>query len=185
MFLIYYFFCSIDMYFCYILKNNSEKYKNYTYNGYTVNPWRRIRQHNGELVGGAKYTTGVNSKNNKEHGDWEMCVLITGFKTSGNALSCEWKIKHPTGKKTRPKKYCGIEGRIKSLNEVLILDSWTMQCKVKNSECDYIMFVINEYMNLLDLDKIPKNIKIIPVEKINKDTVESFIKDKVDEPPKE
>ena len=42
---------SKDNYVCYILKCG-----NYTYNGCTNNFKRRIRQHNGEIVGGAKCT---------------------------------------------------------------------------------------------------------------------------------
>ena len=80
------------MYYCYILRNNSEEYKNYTYNGYTVNPWRRVRQHNGIIKGGAKATA-------KKNNAWEVYVLITGFVTSNNALSCEWRIKKPLNKK--------------------------------------------------------------------------------------
>ena len=43
------------MYFVYIL---SEIGGNRTYIGYTVNLQRRLRQHNGEIVGGAKATRG-------------------------------------------------------------------------------------------------------------------------------
>ena len=43
---------SKDNYICYILKCG-----NYTYNGCTNNFKRRIRQHNGEIVGGAKCTS--------------------------------------------------------------------------------------------------------------------------------
>lgn len=44
-------------YFCYLLTSCDPKYKNHTYVGFTVNPKRRIRQHNGELTNGAKRTT--------------------------------------------------------------------------------------------------------------------------------
>ena len=40
-------------YVCYILKSG-----NRTYNGSTNNMRRRLRQHNGEIKGGAKYTRG-------------------------------------------------------------------------------------------------------------------------------
>lgn len=35
--------------YCYLLRSLNEKYKNSTYIGYTVNPMRRIRQHNREV----------------------------------------------------------------------------------------------------------------------------------------
>ena len=35
--------------YCYLLRSLNEKYKKSTYIGYTVNPKRRIRQHNREV----------------------------------------------------------------------------------------------------------------------------------------
>ena len=35
--------------YCYLLRSLNEKYKHSTYIGYTVNPKRRIRQHNREV----------------------------------------------------------------------------------------------------------------------------------------
>ena len=68
------------MYYCYILRNNDEKYKNYTYVGCTNNPLQRIRQHNQEISGGAKYTS---SKGNL----WEIIVLFEGFNNYKDALA--------------------------------------------------------------------------------------------------
>jgi len=79
--------------YCYILKNDKN---NRTYNGYTNNLCRRIRQHNGEIVGGANTTNDINSR------PWKYCVLFTGFESYNEALSCEWRIRHPTNKKKRP-----------------------------------------------------------------------------------
>ena len=45
-----------------------------TYVGYTVNPVRRILQHNGVLKGGAKYTSAF--------GPWVLFCLIEGFNLS-------------------------------------------------------------------------------------------------------
>jgi structure-specific endonuclease subunit SLX1 len=101
-----------EKYWCYIIQNTDEKYKNHTYVGYTVDPAHRLRQHNREIKGGAKAT-------NK--GLWKFMALITGFKTSQNALSCEWKLKHPDGKRRKATKYNGIDGRILSLKEVFVI----------------------------------------------------------------
>jgi predicted GIY-YIG superfamily endonuclease len=56
-----------------------------TYVGYTVDPVRRLRQHNGELVGGARAT----------HGDtWRMAYLVTSPQFDKHAaLSFEWHMK--------------------------------------------------------------------------------------------
>ena len=43
---------ALKPHYCYFLQS-----KNRTYNGYTVDLHRRLRQHNGELAGGAKVTT--------------------------------------------------------------------------------------------------------------------------------
>jgi predicted GIY-YIG superfamily endonuclease len=75
--------------FVYIIKgiNNLNKIKYYI--GYTNKPQRRIRQHNCELVGGAKSTKGYT---------WEYCCLITDFRDNIEGLQLEWRLKHSTTK---------------------------------------------------------------------------------------
>ncbi len=45
-----------EFYGCYLLESKNPKGKGRTYVGFTVNPRRRIRQHNGEIVNGAHKT---------------------------------------------------------------------------------------------------------------------------------
>ena len=60
--------------------------KRKTYIGSTVNINRRIRQHNGIIKGGAKYTRG---------GLWTYyCVLYNLNYTKNIVLSYEWHLKH-------------------------------------------------------------------------------------------
>ena len=56
-----------------------------TYVGATINPDRRLRQHNKELVGGAKATAG-------DH--WTRICLVKGFPDERAALQFEWTWKH-------------------------------------------------------------------------------------------
>ena len=150
------------MYYCYLLKNSYKKDKNRTYNGYTNNPTRRIRQHNQEITGGARYTKKYGNKS------WEMYVLVTGFPTAQNALQCEWKIKHPNNKRSRGSKYNSPSGRIKGLNEVLHLNRWTNQSTIDN-DFNIDVWVLKEYAHLLTINK--KNITIHAVEKIDFDII--------------
>ena len=139
-------------YYCYILYTSNAFYSNQTYNGSTNDLRRRIRQHNGELVGGAKSTS------NK--GPWEYLAVISGFGSHKEALSCEWRIKHPTNKKLRPKKYCGVEGRIKSLNLIMGLDKWTNNSTGLESGNEYTIYILDEFSNLLETNKLKPNVKI-------------------------
>eukprot|EP01088_Endostelium_zonatum_P022619 TRINITY_DN990_c0_g1_i4.p1 TRINITY_DN990_c0_g1~~TRINITY_DN990_c0_g1_i4.p1 ORF type:complete len:267 (-),score=77.72 TRINITY_DN990_c0_g1_i4:433-1233(-) len=75
-------------YCCYLLTSLNPKYKNHTYIGFTVNPKRRIRQHNGEITKGAKKT--------KLKRPWRMVLFISGFPTNTVALQFEWTWQHPT-----------------------------------------------------------------------------------------
>jgi len=146
--------------YCYILRNTHPNYKNLTYNGSTNDPLRRLRQHNEEISGGAKATHGKAQS-------WEIYVLLTGFKDHVNALSCEWRIKHPSGKPgQRDPKYRGPQGRVKSLREVLPLEQWTKQCTVKNTECTYTLYIAQDVAHLLEREHIPPNITVFEVPSI-------------------
>ncbi|KAH9300907.1 hypothetical protein KI387_012490, partial [Taxus chinensis] len=63
---------------CYLLCSLSSRYKGCTYIGFTVNPRRRIRQHNGEITSGAHKT--------KRKRPWEMILCIYGFPSQVSAL---------------------------------------------------------------------------------------------------
>ena len=54
-----------------------------TYIGYSPNPERRLRQHNGELAGGARHT--ANGDN------WVPVVTVAGFKDKSEALKFEFQ----------------------------------------------------------------------------------------------
>lgn len=122
---------SKEKWYCYILRNNDEKYKNCTYNGITNNLKRRIRQHNKEIKGGAKYTGSKNVK-------WEYYCIMEGFEDYSNCLQCEWRIKKPENKK-RSRKYTGPIGRIKGLFHVIknCKHKWTNNSKHDNEKNNF------------------------------------------------
>lgn len=77
-----------------------------TYVGATVDLDHRLRQHNGEISGGAKATSG-------RAGSWKRVCHVEGFADECAALQFEWSWKHWT------KKFKGgfpLERRIKALN---------------------------------------------------------------------
>ncbi|KAF1326036.1 Giyyig catalytic domain containing protein, partial [Globisporangium splendens] len=73
--------CSIEMPFfaCYLLTPvHAPRRLRCTYVGFTVAPTRRIRQHNGEIVNGAKRT--------RKYRPWEMVTIVHGFPSKFHAL---------------------------------------------------------------------------------------------------
>jgi putative endonuclease len=69
--------------FIYILRSTMNEKKSYV--GVTNSLPRRLRQHNGELHGGARYT--------HAHRPWRFfAIFVVGNRH--DALSIEWKIKH-------------------------------------------------------------------------------------------
>jgi predicted GIY-YIG superfamily endonuclease len=81
---------------------------NRTYVGYTVNPQRRLRQHNGVIKGGARFTA------RKSNSSWYFLTIISSSQLTKNmALSLEWHIKHvKTG--------TGKSGRVNAVIQTLV-----------------------------------------------------------------
>ena len=102
-------------YFVYLLLSTSGT----TYIGATIDLERRLRQHNGEIVGGAKATKIKVSKGET----WRRACYISEFPTWQAALQFEWRWKR-LGRKF-PKKMNPLERRIKALQLLLSLDSST------------------------------------------------------------
>ena len=95
----------------YLLRSLNPRYSRRTYIGYTVNPERRIRQHNGEIVGGAKRTIRARP--------WKMVCYIEGFPNQRTGLQYEWINNHPSTKRWN------VKGRLKTLAETLLKERFT------------------------------------------------------------
>ncbi|XP_022964936.1 structure-specific endonuclease subunit SLX1 homolog isoform X1 [Cucurbita moschata] len=107
---------------CYLLASACPRYKGHTYIGFTVNPKRRIRQHNGEIRCGAWRT--------KRKRPWEMVFCIYGFPTNVSALQFEWAWQHPNeslavrSAAATFKSLSGIANKIKLAYTMLTLPAW-------------------------------------------------------------
>lgn len=98
--------------FVYLIES---KTTNRTYIGYSNNPHKRLRKHNGEIVGGAKYT--------RIGRPWELVCYIGGFPDRSTALQFEWRAHHPI--KNWGRKYSGIYNRLYILNKILSMNRFT------------------------------------------------------------
>ena len=97
---------SDDQWSMYILLSQTN---NRTYVGVTKNLSRRVRQHNGEITGGAKSTRG--------RGPWRPMVEVRGL-SKRIAHQLEWRM-HQLGKKRRPRGLGNFEKRLYHLKQVL------------------------------------------------------------------
>ena len=100
---------TLGPHFCYIIANGAGR----TYNGYTNQPDRRIRQHCGLIQGGAKATRGK--------GPWHFVVVIELLALSyQQSLSFEWSMRYPTNRRPRPKQFSTPMGRLETLPLVFL-----------------------------------------------------------------
>lgn len=112
-----------------------------TYVGSTVNLDRRIRQHNGIIKGGAKYT---------RNGSWEYYAVI--YNTDNDKKRClseEWHIKFTTNK------VAGVYKKYKKFNcknmyhrRQIAIEEYFRYTKFK-----YIIFISEKFKHLLPIVK--------------------------------
>ena len=117
---------------------------NRTYNGYTVDPARRLRQHNGQIKGGARST--------RMYNNWEFLAILTSnsWNSISRTMQIEWLCKYPTRKKPRPRIYSRPIGRLQSLQEVFT-----------HTEDDVIdVYVHSKYIDVMKNLTIPSTIRI-------------------------
>jgi structure-specific endonuclease subunit SLX1 len=75
------------MFFCYLLKSQNEKHINDTYIGFTDDPIKRLRQHNGEIQGGAFKTS--------KKRPWVLVAVVSNFPNKILGLKFEWAWTYP------------------------------------------------------------------------------------------
>jgi len=102
------------MYYVYLLLCSD----NSTYVGATVNLDKRIRQHNKEIKGGARYTTNKVCDGHY----WTIYCYLSGFPDWNNALMFEWRWKQITRKMSSKKP---IDRRIHALEHLMSLEKPT------------------------------------------------------------
>jgi predicted GIY-YIG superfamily endonuclease len=118
------------MYLVYILKSD-----NYSYIGMTNDFFRRWKQHNRILKGGARYTS------KREY--WTPVCIIDGFKTKCEAMQCEWKLKRVSG----------VRNRVLNLIKIIKNDKkWTKNSpNIKNQ--NLFIYTIDLYKPLFETIK--------------------------------
>ena len=108
------------MFGCYLLRSLASSSR--TYIGFTVDFHRRLRQHNGETVNGAKRTS--------RGRPWQMICCVFGFPDKVAALQFEWAWQHP-GRSRATKaatqglwNKTGYTSRLGVLSRMLGCDPW-------------------------------------------------------------
>jgi len=116
------------MYLVYIIKSD-----NRSYIGMTNDFFKRWKQHNKILKGGAKYTS--------KYENWSPICIIDGFETKSEAMQCEWKLKRAKG----------YYNRIKNLSSILENDQkWTSKSPLISSQ-KLTVYVIDKYKDIFKI----------------------------------
>lgn len=100
-------------YICYLITNGSR-----TYVGITNNFARRLRQHNGEISGGARST----SRRAIEGQPWRFAACVRNIAEHNDALSyekCVHLASRPGRNKVNRGRVCGVENRQRIMQDIL------------------------------------------------------------------
>lgn len=125
-----------DFYGVYLLvsKSPNPKFSGRTYIGYTVDPNRRIKQHNsGQDGGGAKRTS--------NRGPWVMVMIIHGFPNNLSALRFEWAWQQPK-----------VSRRLKAIPEL-------HKKQRKESNFEYNFRILSEMLRIGPWNRLPLTVR--------------------------
>jgi len=144
--------------YCYVLWNGEG---GKTYNGYTNDLARRLRQHNGELKGGARCTTRAVASGDRP---WQYLAIVRveGI-TKREALSLEWHIRYPTCRRPRPSSFRGADGRLRS---VVLALAWFL--KERKTGAATTLFVHSSFLSrareLLAEEEVTRTVAVAGLE---------------------
>ena len=109
-------------YFCYLLRSLSPRHSGHTYIGFTTDPLRRLRQHNGDITSGAYRTA--------RRRPWQLVAAVSGFTSKVIALQFEWQWTYPR-KSKRMRAVMegrrwggGVRGKVEVMYELLATQPW-------------------------------------------------------------
>lgn len=108
-----------------------------TYIGATVDPERRLRQHNKELVGGARRTTAKSACGLL----WQRILYVSGFRDNHHALQFEWRWKFLSRKlsgsaiaeATHRSGSAPLQRRLRALPETILKHPGTLQINAETA----------------------------------------------------
>tara|TARA_Y100000814_G_scaffold252550_1_gene199859 strand:+ start:81 stop:470 length:390 start_codon:yes stop_codon:yes gene_type:complete len=111
---------------------------NKSYVGFTNDFFKRWKQHNKILKGGAKYTSKYNN--------WTPVCIIDGLKNKSEAMQCEWRLKRASG----PYK------RLHYLSNIInqINNKWTKNSPIIASQ-NLVLYVTQEYKSMFKSNYLP------------------------------
>ncbi|XP_062553996.1 structure-specific endonuclease subunit SLX1 homolog [Armigeres subalbatus] len=125
-----------DFYGVYLLvsRSSNAKFVGRTYIGYTVDPNRRIKQHNGgQDAGGAKKTS--------NRGPWVMVMIVHGFPNNISALRFEWAWQQPK-----------VSRRLKQISEL-------QRRQRKESHFEYNFRILTEMLRIGPWNRLPLTVR--------------------------
>lgn len=139
-------------YYCYLLQSLSTPTSSRSYIGFTTNPMRRLRQHNGELTrGGAKRTS--------KYRPWKFLVIVSGFPNKILALQFEWQFQHPlesrivrSAMNIHQKWSTGWKGKLEILTLMIEISLWRqLSLKLNFLDENAYKWYCNRYQSSLSL----------------------------------
>jgi predicted GIY-YIG superfamily endonuclease len=133
-----------------------------TYIGFSINPFRRRRQHNGEIKGGAWRT--------RRYRPWEIVCVLSGFEDKISALQFEWLWQHPyKSKKCREMLTKNVKGKkgvghMDSVKRKLIELHWILLECFSDQKGLVLHYIAKDIFDMQDsslLQSLPKSIPIL------------------------